>query len=52
MDDIDLEEIENNSQQTKKVKQFLRDGCGCVLGARGGQCFSEEDVLFNLNNCH
>ena len=32
----------------------MRDGCGCVLGRKGGPCseqFSEEAVLFNLNNC-
>ena len=32
----------------------MQDGCGCTLSGKGGQCceqFSEETVLFNLNNC-
>ena len=43
-------EIENE-QLIEKVKKFMHDGCGCVLGAKGGSCllqFLETDVLFNL----
>ena len=32
----------------------MHDGCGCTMGAKGGPCskqFSNETVLFNLNNC-
>ena len=32
----------------------MQNGCGCTLSGKGGQCceqFSEETVLFNLNNC-
>ena len=32
----------------------MHDGCGCTMGAKGGPCskqFSNEEVLFNLNNC-
>ena len=32
----------------------MDDGCGCTMGAKGGPCskqFSNETVLFNLNNC-
>ena len=48
--DLEME----NEQVIEKVKKFLKDGCGCALGAKGGPCsgqFSEEVVLFNLNNC-
>lgn len=48
----DLQEIENNDELVKKVTKFM-DG-GCALGAKGGPCslqFSNETVLFNLNNC-
>ena len=43
-----------NEQVIEKVQKFMRDGCGCALGAKSGPCsgqFLETDVLFNLNNC-
>ena len=43
-----------NEQVIGKVQTFMRDGCGCALGAKSGPCsgqFMEVDVLFNLNNC-
>lgn len=48
------QEETENEQLIKKVKKFMRDGCGCALGAKGGPCsgqFSEAEVPFNLNNC-
>ena len=39
---------------TKWFRNFMSDGCGCALGAKGGPCskqFSNDTVLFNLNNC-
>ena len=53
MAETDLAEMENE-KAFEKVKKFLRDGCGCALGAKGGPCsgqFTETVVLFNLNNC-
>ena len=38
----------------ERAKKFLREGCGCWRGSKGGPCsreFREETVLFNLNNC-
>ena len=46
--------IVESKQIVAKVKKFLRDGCGCCQGAKGGQCsqqFLAETVLSNLNNC-
>ena len=43
-----------NDEIVSKVEKFLRDGCGCSLGSKGGQCsqqFSLEAVLVNVNNC-
>ena len=53
MAETDLDEIESESA-FEKVNKFLKDGCGCALGAKGGPCsgqFTETVVLFNLNNC-
>ncbi|XP_068684231.1 uncharacterized protein [Montipora foliosa] len=53
MAETDLAEM-GNEKAFEKVKKFLRDGCGCALGAKGGPCsgqFTETVVLFNLNNC-
>ena len=50
----DLRETENNDELVQKVVKFMYDGCGCTLGRAGGSCskqFSNETVLFNLNNC-
>ena len=50
---IDQGEMESD-RVSEKVKKFLKDGCGCALGTKGGPCseqFTEADVLFNLNNC-
>ena len=36
------------------VKRFLRDGCGCSRGVKGGPCCRqvlEKLVLSNINNC-
>ena len=54
MADRDLERAENQNDLVEKTKKFLRDGCGCSHGAKGGPCskeLQEETVLFNLNNC-
>ena len=54
MADLDSAESKNNDDPVQKVKKFMQDGCGCTLSGKGGQCceqFSEETVLFNLNNC-
>lgn len=43
-----------NDEIVAKVKKFLRDGCGCSQGHKGGRCseqFSLEAVLMNVNNC-
>ena len=53
MAETDLAEMENE-KAFEKVKKFLKDGCGCALGAKGSPCsgqFTETVVLFNLNNC-
>ena len=53
MAENDQGEMENE-QVIEKVKRFMRAGCGCALGTKGGPCsgqFSEAVVLFNLNNC-
>ena len=53
MAEIDQGEMEND-RLIAKVKKFMNDGCGCALGTKSGPCsgqFSEEVVLFNLNNC-
>lgn len=50
----DLGEQEFNDEAVQKVMKFMSDGCGCALGAKGGPCskqFSNDTVLFNLNNC-
>ena len=47
-------EGEDFEEVVEKMKKFLRNGCGCTLGPKNGPCslqFSEETVLFNLNNC-
>ena len=47
-------EGEDFEEVVEKVKKFLRDSCGCTLGPKNGPCslqFTEETVLFNLNNC-
>lgn len=54
MADRDPERAEDQNDLVEKTKKFLRDGCGCSHGAKGGPCFKElqeETVLFNLNNC-
>lgn len=48
-----LDELENK-EIIAQVEKFLRDGCSCSNGAKGGQCceqFSKEAMLSNLNNC-
>jgi len=50
----DLGEQAFNDQAVQKVVKFMSDGCGCALGAKGSPCskqFSNDTVLFNLNNC-
>lgn len=52
MAEHDYEERDNNLSE--KLTRFLNDGCGCTLGPKKGPCsgqFSQETVLFNLNNC-
>ena len=47
-------ELEENPNPIEKAKKFLRNGCGCSRGSKGGSCsreFKEETVMFNLNNC-
>ena len=54
MEEHDLEGTENNGDLVEGVKKFMQGGCGCMFGRKGGPCseqFSEEAVLFNLNNC-
>ena len=54
MADRDPEREENQNDLVEKTEKFLRDGCGCSHGAKGGPCskeLQEETVLFNLNNC-
>ena len=53
MAETDLADKENE-KVLEKVKKFVKDGCGCALGAKGVPCseqFTEAVVLFNLNNC-
>ena len=53
MADLDPE-TKNISQQIEKAKCFLRRGCDCSRGSKGGPCsreFMEETVISNLNNC-
>ncbi|XP_068754155.1 uncharacterized protein [Montipora capricornis] len=48
------QDVLGNEEIIVNVKRFLRDGCGCSRGVKGGPCcqqFSEEVVLSNLNNC-
>ena len=54
------ESIEANFDQAEndkivaKVEKFLKDGCGCSRGTKGGQCsqqFLWEAVMVNVNNC-
>ena len=43
-----------NDKIVAKVEKFLKDGCGCSRGTKGGQCsqqFSWEAVMVNVNNC-
>lgn len=50
----DLGEQGFNDEVVQKVAKFMSDGCACALGAKGGPCskqFSNDTVLFNLNNC-
>ena len=54
MADVHLETQENPNQSIEKTKKFLRDGCACAYGSKGGPCsreFQEDTVLSNLNNC-
>ena len=47
-------EINNSDEIVQKVKNFMRETCGCALGLHGRPCsdqFPEETVLYNLNNC-
>ena len=47
-------EIHNSDEIVRKVKKFMRETCGCALGLNGRPCstkFTEETVLYNLNNC-
>ena len=53
MEEFD-EDVLENEEIIANVKKFLRDGCGCSRGVKGGPCcqqFSEKLVLFNVNNC-
>ena len=50
----EFEHGEDCDEVSEKVKRFLRGGCGSTLGPKNGPCrlqFTEETVLFNLNNC-
>ena len=55
MADFDMIEREETPNEIiEKVKKFLRNGCGCSRGSKGGPCsteIKEEAVMFNLNNC-
>lgn len=47
-------EINNSDEIVQKVRKFMRETCSCALGLNGGPCtdqFTEETVLYNLNNC-
>ena len=53
MDEFE-EDVLGNEEVIANVKRFLRDGCGCCRGVKGGPCcqqFSEKLVLSNVNNC-
>ena len=53
MEEFD-EDVLENDEIIANVKKFLRDGCSCSRGVKGGPCcqqFSEKLVLFNVNNC-
>ena len=53
MEEFDADVLENE-EIIANVKTFLRDGCGCSRGTKGGPCceqFSDKIVLFNVNNC-
>ena len=53
MEEFD-EDVLENEEIIANVKKFLRDGCGCSRGVKGGPCcqqFSEKLVLSNVNNC-
>ena len=53
MEEFD-EDVLENEEIIANVKTFLRDGCGCSRGVKGGPCcqqFSEKLVLSNVNNC-
>ena len=55
MADFDMIEREETPNEIiEKVKKFLRNGCGCSRGSKGGPYsteIKEEAVMFNLNNC-
>ena len=54
MAEFEHEGGEDCDEVLEKVKRFLHGGCGCTLGPKNGSCslqFTEEKVLFNLNNC-
>ena len=47
-------EINNSDEIVQKVSKLMRETCGCALGLNGRPCsdqFTEETVLYNLNNC-
>ena len=53
MEEFD-EDVLENEDITTNVKRFLRDGCSCSHGVKGGPCcqqFSEKLMLSNVNNC-
>ena len=53
MEEFD-EDVLENEEIIANVKKFLRDGCSCSRGVKGGPCcqqFSEKVVLSNVNNC-
>ena len=53
MEEFDEDVLENEGI-IANVTRFLRDGCGCYSGVKGGpscQQFSEKLVLSNVNNC-
>ena len=53
MEEFD-EDVLENEEIIANVKRFLRDGCGCSRGVKGGPCcwqFLEKLVLSNVNNC-